>query len=424
MRIYIKTFGCSANKVESEIIKKMLEDRGYKISSSPYEADLFIVNTCTVRGETDLKVINYLKSIKKKTIVTGCMASSQPALIAKHSPSSSIISLKCIPMILEAIKRERIICLEGDFFLNPIPYVNGVKATILIARGCLGNCSYCIVRIAKGKLRSINPKIIMDNLIQAINLGAKEIRLSAQDTGVYGFDIGTNIVHLLKSLVSLPGDFIIRLGMFKPSSIVKDLISMYKSEKIYKFAHIPVQSGSNFILKKMNRGYTVEDFKQNINVLRSEFPNMSIFTDVIVGFPGEEESDFEETCKLISEVCPDKTHISRFSPRPHTPAAALPQVSENIKKRRSRILNDIVKELQMKRNENWIGRQVEALIVDRYVKGGVIARTIEYKSIAIPNEPLSIIGRKFEVIIEDATPYYLIGKIIRHIQAEGHRPPS
>ncbi|MEM2178152.1 MAG: tRNA (N(6)-L-threonylcarbamoyladenosine(37)-C(2))-methylthiotransferase [Candidatus Methanomethylicaceae archaeon] len=422
MRIYIKTFGCSANKVESELIKKMLVDNGYEIVDSLLEAEVVIVNTCTVRSETDLKVINYLKSIKKKKIiVTGCMASSQPALIAKYFPSASIISLKCIPMILEAINKDKFICLDKELFINPIPYINGVKATILIARGCLGNCSYCIVKVAKGKLKSINPNIIIENLIKAIKLGVKEIRLSAQDTGVYGIDIGTNIASLLKSLTSIPGDFIIRLGMFKPSKIVNELISSYKSEKIYKFIHIPVQSGSNIILKKMNRGYTVEDFKEVVYSFRREFPNITLFTDIIVGFPEEEENDFEETCKLIIEIKPDKTHVARFSPRPHTLAASMPQISEEIKKKRSKILHEIIREIQLKKNEIWIGKEVKALVVDRYIKGGFIARTPEYKSIAIPNCNSSILGKWIEVVIDDITPFYLIGRTIHHIQEEEHR---
>lgn len=421
MRIYIKTFGCSANKVESELIKKMLVDKGHEIAHSPFEAEVVIVNTCTVRSETDLKVINYLKSIKKKIIVTGCMASSQPALIAKHFPSASMVSLKCLPMILEAINKERFICLDKELFVNPIPYVSGVKATILIARGCLGNCSYCIVRIAKGKLKSISPNIIMENLIKAIELGAKEIRLSAQDTGIYGMDIGTNITSLLKSLSSIPGDFMIRLGMFKPSKMANELIPVYKSERIYKFIHVPVQSGSNNVLEKMNRGYTVEDFKEVVNSFRREFPNITLFTDVIVGFPEEEECDFEDTCKLIFEIKPDKTHVSRFSPRPHTPAASMPQLSEEIKKKRSKILHEIVREVQLKKNEAWIGKEARALVVDRYVKGGFIARTPEYKSIAIVDCDGLMLGKWIEVVVDGITPFYLIGRAIHHIQEEGHR---
>lgn len=421
MQVFIKTFGCSANKVESELIKKMLVERGHEIVHSPFEAEAVIVNTCTVRSETDLKVINYLKSIKKKIIVTGCMASSQPALIAKHFPSASIISLRCLPMILEAIDKDKLICLDGELFINPIPYINGVKATILIARGCLGNCSYCIVRIAKGKLRSVNPSIVMGNLIKAIELGAKEIRLSAQDTGVYGMDIGTNIASLLKSLSSIPGDFMIRLGMFKPSIIANELIPVYKSERIYKFIHVPVQSGSNDILKKMNRGYTVEEFKEVVHSFRREFPNITLFTDVIVGFPGEEEHHFEETCKLILEIRPDKTHVSRFSPRPHTLAASMPQLSEEVKKKRSKILHEIVREVQLKKNEAWIGKEAKALVVDRYIRGGFIVRTPEYKSIAIANCDNSMLGKWIEVIVDDITPFYLIGRAIHRIQEEGHR---
>ncbi|RZN56181.1 MAG: hypothetical protein DSO09_00975 [Candidatus Methanomethylicota archaeon] len=415
MRVYIKTFGCSANKIEEEIIRRKLISSGFYITDSINDADVIIVNTCTVRTETDLKIMKYLSSINKtnkKIIVTGCMASAQPALIAKNFPSCSIISP--ISKIDEAIKNNIKICLDKEKPIDSFPYINGIKASILIARGCLGNCSYCIVRIAKGTLKSIHYDIIKNNLLEALNYGAKEIRISAQDTGVYGYDIGVNLAFLLNKLIEIPKDFIMRIGMFKPSSVLpflNQLLDLYSSEKIYKFIHIPVQSGSNKILEKMNRGYNIETFKKVLNAFRERFPNITLYTDIIVGFPGEEEYEFNETYKLLMEIKPDKTHISRFTPRPHTLAAAMPQVPEYIKKKRSKELSRITKEIQLENNSKWIGKIVEALVIERN-NNRILARTKEYKNIILPNCNISL-GEKIEVMIDDATPFCLIGRITK-----------
>jgi MiaB-like tRNA modifying enzyme len=415
MRVYIKTFGCSANKIEEEIIRRKLISSGFYITDSINDADVIIVNTCTVRTETDLKIMKYLSSINKinkKIIVTGCMASAQPALIAKNFPSCSIISP--ISKIDEAIKNNIKICLDKEKPIDSFPYINGIKASILIARGCLGNCSYCIVRIAKGTLKSIPYDIIKNNLLEALNYGAKEIRISAQDTGVYGYDIGVNLAFLLNKLIEIPKDFIMRIGMFKPSSVLpflNQLLDSYSSEKIYKFIHIPVQSGSNKILEKMNRGYNIETFKKVLNAFRERFPNITLYTDIIVGFPGEEEYEFNETYKLLMEIKPDKTHISRFTPRPHTLAAAMPQVPEYIKKKRSKELSRITKEIQLENNSKWIGKIVEALVIERN-NNRILARTKEYKNIILPNCNISL-GEKIEVMIDDATPFCLIGRITK-----------
>jgi MiaB-like tRNA modifying enzyme len=415
MRVYIKTFGCSANKIEEEIIRRKLISSGFYITDSINDADVIIVNTCTVRTETDLKIMKYLSSINKinkKIIVTGCMASAQPALIAKNFPSCSIISP--ISKIDEAIKNNIKICLDKEKPIDSFPYINGIKASILIARGCLGNCSYCIVRIAKGTLKSIHYDIIKNNLLEALNYGAKEIRISAQDTGVYGYDIGLNLAFLLNKLIEIPKDFIMRIGMFKPSSVLpflNQLLDLYSSEKIYKFIHIPVQSGSNKILEKMNRGYNIETFKKVLNAFRERFPNITLYTDIIVGFPGEEEYEFNETYKLLMEIKPDKTHISRFTPRPHTLAAAMPQVPEYIKKKRSKELSRITKEIQLENNSKWIGKIVEALVIERN-NNRILARTKEYKNIILPNCNISL-GEKIEVMIDDATPFCLIGRITK-----------
>lgn len=420
MRVYIKTFGCSSNKAESETLAKLLEATGLNTARSLNEADAIIVNTCTVRGETDLRVLKFLDTLSgKRVVVTGCMAAVQPALISKHAPTFSIVSPHSLPSIPFALRSESrsVILRPNEALPEPAPFRSGVKYTLAISRGCMGNCSFCIVRLARGQLRSISPQRIMSLISNAIKGGAWEVRLTAQDTGVYGRDIGTDLPALLNGVADIPGDFRVRVGMFNPSSVynfLERLIKSYQPKKIYKFVHIPVQSGSDKVLMEMNRGYTAEVFKKIVGAFRLTFPNTVLITDVIVGYPGETDQDFEQTCNLIKVIRPDKTHIARFSPRPHTPASPLKQIAEPVKKRRSEVLTRLTSEIQMANNSQWIGRIVDATVVDVYRRGGMIARTDEYKTIAISECEPSMLGTRISVRVDSCTPFYLIGTITHH----------
>jgi len=420
MKVYIKTFGCFSNKAESETIARLLEAAGFKLARSLEEANAVVVNTCTVRGETELRVLKFLATLSgKRVVVTGCMAAVQPALISKHAPNFSIVSPHNLPSIPLALRGESrsVILRPHEALPEPAPFRSGVKYTIAISRGCLGSCSYCIVRLARGHLRSLPPERIMSFSSNAVKGGAWEVHLTAQDTGVYGRDISTDLPALLNGVANIEGDFRVRIGMFNPSSVcnlLERLIKSYQSEKIYKFVHIPVQSGSDKVLGEMKRGYTAESFKKIVDAFRLAFPNTVLVTDVIVGYPGENDQDFEETCSLIRATRPDKTHIARFSPRPHTPASSLKQVAEPVKKRRSEVLTRLTREIQMANNSRWIGRVVDATVVDIYRRGGMIARTDEYKTIAISKCERSMLGKRFSIRVDSCTPFYLKGTITRH----------
>ena len=420
MKVYIKTFGCSSNIADSAALSILLKRAGMDLTHEIGEADAVIVNTCTVRKETELKVIKFIKSLSSdKVVVTGCMAEVQPALISMQIPNASVISLNNLLSIpTSLLKNGRSVFLTpSEKEIEPAPFKNGVKYTVAISKGCLGECSYCIVRLARGMLRSLPPRRVEELVLNAVKSGAKEIRISAQDTGAYGRDISTDLPALLEKIAEIDGNFKVRVGMFNPSSvqdILDRLLDSFESEKIYKFAHIPVQSGSNQILGEMNRRYTVESFKKSLKSFRSFFPNLTLFTDVIVGFPGESDEDFLETVNLIKEIRPDKTHNARFSPRPHTRAASLAQVPENLKKSRSEYLSGIANGIQTEINRKWVGKVVEATILDRYYKGGMIARMSNYKTVAISGCDPSLLGQDVSLVIESCTPYYLKGAIIHH----------
>jgi MiaB-like tRNA modifying enzyme len=420
MLVYIKTFGCSSNRAETAAIKELIMAAGFELAPSLHDSDAVIVNTCTVRRETERKVLKFLSTlVGKRVIVTGCMAAAQPALIASHFPNFSIATPLNLPSLPYALRmNSRTVTLNpSNSMPEPGPYMRGAKYTIAISRGCLGNCSYCIVKLARGKLVSLPEDRILSHVSHAVNRGAWEIQISAQDTGVYGNDIGTNLPNLLDKITNVGGNFRVRIGMFTPSSVqpyIERLVASFEPSKVYKFIHIPIQSGSDRVLKSMERRYTASSFKEIVASFRSKYPKITLFTDIIVGYPGEADEDFEKTCEIIKSVRPDKTHIARFSPRPHTAASFLKQTPEVIKKRRSEALALLTSKIQLEKNVEYVGKTFEATIVDRYLHGGMIARTDEYKTIAISGCKPSMLGRRVLVNILSCTPFYMKGKIIHH----------
>jgi threonylcarbamoyladenosine tRNA methylthiotransferase CDKAL1 len=417
MQVFIKTFGCSSNRAETAALEGLLKDAGFEISHKLASADAIVVNTCTVRRDTELKVMKYISSVQgKRVVVTGCMAEVQPSTINSAFPGASIVSPHNLPMVAEALAKDGRTIAMGHSLQppDPAPFGKGVRHLVAISRGCAGNCTYCIVRLARGRLTSVPSHKVVRSVAAAVGLGAKEIFLSAQDSGVYGNDMGTDLPALLDAVTQLEGSFKVRVGMFGPSSVIPflgRLADSYRSNKIYKFAHIPVQSGSDGILKLMGRPYEVSDFLRVVSSLRSSQPSLTLYTDVIVGFPGETEADFARTCWLIEEAKPGKTHIARFSPRPHTPAYAMRQVPEEVKKKRSQTLTDLALRIQMECNSEWVGRVVDTVAVDTFTRGGVIARTDEYKTVALPGADKSLIGSQLEVEVTSATPFFLLGEI-------------
>jgi MiaB-like tRNA modifying enzyme len=419
MRVFLKTFGCSSNRAETAALEGLLKGAGFEISHTLAPAEAVVVNTCTVRRDTELRVIKYITSLQgKKVIVTGCMAEVQPSAIDSAFPEASIISPHNLPAVAGALARDgRTVAMgHAPEPPDPAPFSKGVRHLVTISRGCLGSCAYCIVRLARGSIASVPSHKVVRSVSAAVGLGAREIFLSAQDCGVYGSDTGSDLPALLDEVSKVEGDFRVRVGMFGPSSVMPflgRLADSYCSEKIYKFAHIPVQSGSDRLLGLMRRPYTADGFLRVVSSLRASQPGLTLYTDVIVGFPGETEDDFSETCQLIADAKPGKTHIARFSPRPHTPAYAMKQVPEEAKKRRSQALTDLARRIQMELNSEWVGRVVSAVAVDSFARGGVIARTDEYKTVALPGANKSLIGNRMELAISSATPFFLIGEVSR-----------
>lgn len=419
LNAYVETYGCTANVVDSEVIKDLLERHGVQIVNSISDADIIIVNTCTVREETDRKICKRLHSLRspnydgKRIIVTGCMAAAQPALVSEVLPKASLISPDAIENVTRALySNSRIIALKAKERKVPIPrYKGGVIYSIAIERGCLGSCSYCIVKRARGDLISAAPHEVVEAVRYAVSRGAKEVRLTGQDIAVYGLDIGLTLPSLLEELLkSVAGNFRIRLGMMNPDTlklIVDELLDLMSHDgRVYRFFHIPVQSGDDYVLKMMGRNYTASLFKQLVRKIRDRLPDASIATDILVGFPGESECAFQKSVLLIKEVSPDKVHVARYAPRPHTVAAKFEQIPENVKKARSSYIINVSQGALLQRNIGFVNRTSQVLVTELRA-GGIIGRMNNYKPVVITNGRSELLGREITVKITEARPAYL-----------------
>ncbi|MFC1801441.1 tRNA (N(6)-L-threonylcarbamoyladenosine(37)-C(2))-methylthiotransferase [Nanoarchaeota archaeon] len=415
MKVCIKTAGCALNMADSEQMAGLLKKAEFEIVKSIQNADIIIVNTCAVKTPTENKFFNYLKKIKdlnKYIIIAGCI----PQTLRTKLKGFSLIGTKQIDNIVEVV--------EETINDNPVTEIScqgepqlsfdrirksPVVEIIPICRGCLGSCAYCLVRLARGRLKSYTLEEITQRFRLAVKEGAKEIWLTAQDTGCYGFDIDTNLPKLLKELVKIPGDYKIRVGMMNPNhvlTLLDELIEIYKNEKIFKFLHLPVQSGNDEILKSMNRKYTAQDFKTIVNKFKQVIPEITIATDIICGFPGETEKQFDDTLNLIKQTSLPIIHISRFWPRPKTKAIKMEnQVHSQETKERSRILTGIFRNIARMQNERWIGWEGEVLIDEKGKDESFIGRNYAYKPVILKGN--YSLGEKVNVKIKRVSSFDL-----------------
>ncbi len=341
-KIFIKTFGCELNRADSEVIAGILKKKGFNLVNNLKKAQIIIINSCGVKLPTQNKIIDYIKRIPKtkRIIIGGCL----PKMINVRKYLSRIdliFDTNSVTKIGELLQKNK------DFLSDrkekrinkPLVRINKRIAIIPIAQGCLGEpCAFCSVKQARGNLKSYSKKEILIAIRKAVRDGCTEIRLTAQDTGCWGKDLGEKLPDLLKDVIVEKGNFKIRLGMTNPNYVLeylKELIEIYKHPKMKKFIHIPLQSGSNKVLKDMKRKYRVAQFKRIVKKFRNEINKINIATDIIVGFPTETEKDFQKTLNLLKELKPEVLNISKFGLRRNTLAEKMKQLPSTEIKRRS-----------------------------------------------------------------------------------------
>lgn len=427
MKVFIRTFGCWLNKGESEVMKTLLKRAGHEIVDSMENTDVVIVNTCAVRGDTEVSIFRELKRLeverKKwgfKVVVTGCLVNVRPKSILEIVPEASLVEPDSLEKIVEVVEDSR-----QQFLLRMYPrsrsvlpeFEGGVTYVLPIQSGCLGACAFCIEGVTRGLgVKSYSPRTILEAVQRAVARGAREIYLVGQDLAAYGYDIGTNIAELLRLLLDeVKGDYRLRIGMMEPmllSRHIDGLLQLMSDERVYRYFHIPVQSGDDRVLMAMNRKYTVAEYRNLVAKIRSSPFSSSVVTDVIVGFPGEDEEAFKNTLRLIEELEFDKVHIARYTLRPFTRGYIMNSVPEPLKKLRSRVASEVALRVAYTVNKRYVGKITQVLINGVSPKNDYVGRTLEYKPVVFKGYDLKL-GETVEAKIREATPLSLIGEITR-----------
>ncbi|MDR2580934.1 MAG: tRNA (N(6)-L-threonylcarbamoyladenosine(37)-C(2))-methylthiotransferase [Fibromonadaceae bacterium] len=417
--------GCSANLSESEQIAGLLAKNNFDVEFNFTEKCLnaIILNLCTVKGDSSaLKAVRTAKEKYPKTpmLVTGCTTPELIASLQKIDKAISVASTHAVERIPNIVKKiiagETILDLQKEH--SPklgLPKIrkNSIVGIISIAEGCMDACSFCSTRMVKGKLKSYDISQIVKETQILVEDGCKEIWLTAQDASCYGFDTGTDLAELVMQILSkAKGDYRIRMGMGNPRhtlSYAEKLAEVYKDERVFKFLHLPVQSGSDKILQAMKRKHSAEDYKKLIDFFYSQFSDFSISTDIIVGFPGETEEDFKQSLDLIKWSKPTGCNRTRFVPRKGTLAAKMPhQIPSDEKHKRSAELTRVFTETALQNNLKYVGTEQSILINEVGKRNSWIGRANNYKSVAIRGDYK--IGDRLKVRIKDAEVFALIGE--------------
>lgn len=418
-KIFVEAYGCSASFSDSEMISGLILNGGHTLVDNSSESDLNIVVTCSVKDATANKMIHRIKSLKTKPlVVAGCLPKAEKSTVEKFSENASMLgpnSLgKTLQVIDSTLKGMKMVALEdSDLSKVGLPKVrlNPVVGIVEIASGCMSECTFCQTKLSKGDLTSYRIGDIVRQIETEINDGCKEIWLTSTDNGCYGFDINTDLPSLIDTVVEIPHDFRVRVGMMNPmymARIRENLIRSFESDKVYKFLHIPVQSGSNAVLNDMKRGHTMETFRDVVKKARDRFPEFTISTDVIVGFPSETQEDFEKTVNLLKETRPDVVNLSKYSARPGTEAAEWEQIDVSEVKKRSKEIFELVNQIALENNQKWIGWRGDVLF-DEKTEEGIKGRNFAYKSIFV-DENVEV-GQTHTIEITNVTKHSLVGKI-------------
>ena len=428
MQVFVKSFGCSTNLADGEVLAGCLAEAGHRLMDSVASADVIIYNTCAVKGPTENRVIEILKRVpaSKKVIVAGCLPLINFERLCREVRFDGIVGPAAGDRIVEVVKRvlngERVVALEGAVNAKPslnLPRLrlNPVIDIVPVNYGCLGSCAYCCVVFARGRLRSYEVQEIVERVKKDLKMGVREFWITSQDTACYGRDRGTNLAELLQAICDVEGDFWIRVGMMTPNMVIDimdDLVQAFKSEKIFKFIHLPVQSGDDQILERMRRFYSVGDFKRIVNAFRACFPEMTLATDVICGFPGEDKEAFGKTLRLIENVKPDIVNVSKFFARPRTVATEMQgdYVSFQEIKRRSSIGAELARKVAFERNQRWVGWTGE-IFVDEVgkISGSWVGRNFAYKPIVVRSDD-NLLCKAFYVKVVRALSTYLEGEVV------------
>lgn len=435
---YLKTMGCQMNDHDSEVISGLLLSQGYTATDKVQEADLILYNTCCVRENPERKVYGHISAFRKLKEanpqliigICGCMTQQKEELqkILKQLPHVDLIfgthNIHRLPELLERAQNgERVIEIwdEGEYDEGqdlrdglPVERSDRLKAFVNVIYGCTNFCTYCIVPYVRGREHSRQPERIFDDVVSLANQGYKEITLLGQNVNAYGKDlsIDTSFSNLLEQLNKIDGLERIRFMTSHPRDMGDDLIAAIRDfDKVCEHLHLPVQAGSNRLLRRMNRGYTREYYLGLVEKVRKAVPNISLTTDLIVGFPGETDEDFRETLSLVQEAQFDSAFTFIYSPREGTPAARLPdQIPEELKKERIYELIELQNSISAAKMKQQLG-SVQEILVEGKTQDGVVGRTRTNRQIHLDGNQ-DLVGSLLDVEITEASTWSLQGRIL------------
>lgn len=408
--IYTKTYGCSHNISDGEYMMGQLSSYGYEFTDNKEKADIWLINSCTVKNPSEasfMHLVNDAKKRNKPIVVSGCVPQGQRNL--KGLENVSIVGISQINRVVEVVEetlRGNVVRLlgkkriSGETLPLNLPKIRKNKNVeiVPINGGCLGSCTYCKTKHARGKLSSYAISTIVERIDNVIQEGIREIWLTSEDTGAYGLDIGTNIVELMDNILSIPyfethDDVMVRLGMTNPPYIkdhIEGISRILCHKNVYSFLHIPVQSGNDKVLVDMNREYTVADFHYVVDHLLANVPNITIATDVICGFPYETDDEFEDTIDLVNKYRFPILNISQFYPRTGTVAAKMEQLDRTIVKKRSKAVSELFK--TYKTFDRLLGKRVKVWFDTEMANDGKyrVAHTKEFIKVLVDTDSIRL----------------------------------
>lgn len=419
MRYYVETYGCWLAKADARILEQRYREEGHVPAASPEEADLLLVYTCAVREDGEVRQLRRIEELArhgKELVVAGCLARERPYTITRVGGKVRLV----YPSAVEGgADRSMKVLPEYD------PPRHGLIHVVPVQVGCLGNCTFCVTKFTRGGagyVRSASPLDVVENVGRAVARGAREIYITGQDVATYGYDRrwegGYDLPSLLELVLSrVEGEYRVRIGMSEPLVMAKfmdRLLDIVKRDgRVYRYFHIPVQSGSDRVLRLMNRKYTVDEFRSLVGRIRRELGDrVFIATDIIVGFPGEDEEDFEATVRLVRDLAFDKVHVARYSRRPYTEAAVYDnQVPDPVKKARSKVLSRVALETAHLRNVAALGRR-DRVLVTEVDHGLLVGRASDYRQVVVARGEHPALGNFVDVRIVHAEPIYVYGDVL------------
>lgn len=389
MKVGIYTLGCKVNTYESEFIISLFKNRGYQIGDFNKECDIYIINTCTVTNQSDRKDRKIINSVKNKDaclVVCGCFVESAKnynyegvdVVIGNYNKS------QIVDLVEEHLKTKKQIIKKEN--IMKVPFENmeitnsetRTRAFVKIQDGCENYCSYCIIPFVRGKCRSKDKDTVIREITNLVNNNYKEIVLTGIHTGNYGVDLGLSFSTLLEEILTIPNLKRLRISSIEITELDDKFLNLLQNNILCNHLHIPLQSGSNKILKLMNRKYTKEEFKKYIEKIREIRPNISITTDVIVGFPNETEEDFQESLEFIKDINFSKVHVFPYSKRDGTKAARMNgHINGTIKKERTKKLLELSNHLEEAYYQNNIDKK-EKVLIEKIEQGYAYGHTSNY----------------------------------------------